>query len=181
NDSVIGYHVLEEKIVSIDTYAGERHIYVAVGLQNGELLLYELDSRMLNKPTSYTRDNHKLLQTHRNAVCEVKFNDKGTLVASCGEDRAIYVTDTDSSMTICRKELKEIVRCLCWTPDGKYLLMGDRTGLLHVWNMLQGMVECEVNVHSACVYRIECIDEKRIVSCGKDDNNYCIKMWTVAT
>uniref|UniRef100_A0A182W5G0 WD repeat-containing protein 55 homolog n=1 Tax=Anopheles minimus TaxID=112268 RepID=A0A182W5G0_9DIPT len=182
NDSVIGYHVLEEKIVSIDTYAGERSkIHVAVGLQNGELLLYELDSRTIHKPTSYTRDNHKLLQTHRGAVCEVKFNDKGTLIASCGEDRIIYVTDADSTMTICRKELHEIVRCLCWTPDGKYLLMGDRAGLLHVWNMLQGMVECEVNLHSACVYRIECIDDKRIVSCGKDDNNYCIKLWDVAT
>uniref|UniRef100_A0A182ML46 WD repeat-containing protein 55 homolog n=1 Tax=Anopheles culicifacies TaxID=139723 RepID=A0A182ML46_9DIPT len=165
NDSVIGYHVLEEKIVSIDTYAGERSkIHVAVGLQNGELLLYELDSRTIHKPTSYTRDNHKLLQTHRNAVCEVKFNDKGTLIASCGEDRITYVTDADSTMTICRKELNEIVQCLCWTPDGKYLLMGDRAGLLHVWNMLQGMVECEVNMHSACVYRIECIDDKRIES-----------------
>ncbi|XP_050076251.1 protein FAN-like [Anopheles maculipalpis] len=181
NDSVIGYHVLDEKIVSIDTYAGSRYIHVAVGLQNGELLLYKLDSRTLNKPTSYTRDNHTLLQTHRGAVCEVKFNDKGTLVASCGEDRAIYVTDADSSMTICRKELNEIVRCLCWTPDGKYLLMGDRTGLLHVWNMLQGVLECEVNIHSASVYRVVCIDEKRIISCGKDDNNYCIKLWAVAT
>ncbi|XP_035898589.1 protein FAN-like [Anopheles stephensi] len=181
NDSVIGYHVLEEKIISIDTYAGERNVHIAVGLQNGELLLYELDSRTLTKPTSYTRDNHKLLQTHRGPVCEVKFNGKGTLVASCGEDRVTYVTDTDSTMTICRKELNAIVRCLCWTPDGTYLLMGDQTGLLHVWNMLQGMVECEVNVHGDCVYRIECIDEKRIISCGKDDNNYCIKLWAVAT
>uniref|UniRef100_A0A182PBK7 WD repeat-containing protein 55 homolog n=1 Tax=Anopheles epiroticus TaxID=199890 RepID=A0A182PBK7_9DIPT len=181
NDSVVGYHVLEEKVVSLDTFAGERSIRVAVGLQNGELLLYELDARTIHRPTSYTRDNLRLLQTHRGAVCDVKFNDKGTLIASAGEDRVMYVTDADSSMTICRKELTEPVRCLCWTVDGKYLLMGDRTGLLHVWNMLQGMVECELTLHSACVYRIECIDEKRIVSCGKDDNNYCIKLWDVAT
>ncbi|XP_041776593.1 protein FAN-like isoform X1 [Anopheles merus] len=181
NDSVVGYHVLEEKVVSLDTFAGERTIRVAVGLQSGELLLYELDGRTVHRPTSYTRDNQQLLQTHRGAVCEVRFSAKGTLIASVGEDRLLYVTDADSSMTICRKELAETVRCLCWTADGKYLLLGDRTGTLHVWNMLLGVVESELTLHTACVYRIECIDEQRIVSCGKDDNNYCVKLWDVAT
>uniref|UniRef100_A0A182MZP2 WD repeat-containing protein 55 homolog n=1 Tax=Anopheles dirus TaxID=7168 RepID=A0A182MZP2_9DIPT len=181
NDSVVGYHVLEEKIVSIDTATGERAIRVAVGLQSGELLLYELDARTINRPTSYTRDNHKVLQTHRGALCEVKFNSRGTLVASCAEDRLLYVTDADSRMTVCRRELPDVVRCLCWTPDSRYLLLGDRTGRLHVWNMLQGLVACEVAVHKTCVYRLECLDDGRVISCGKDDNNYCIKLWSFAT
>ncbi|XP_053677990.1 protein FAN-like [Anopheles nili] len=177
NDSVVGYFVLEEKIVCIDTSASERSIRMAVGLQNGELLLYDLDAKII--PTSYARENHKILQTHHNGVCEVKFNNKGTLIASCGEDRIMYVTDADSSMTICRKELNAVVRCLCWTTNGKYLLMGDVNGKLHVWNMLQGVVEYEMNIHSECVYRLECFDDRKLVSCGKDDNNYCIKQWSI--
>uniref|UniRef100_A0A182QB95 WD repeat-containing protein 55 homolog n=1 Tax=Anopheles farauti TaxID=69004 RepID=A0A182QB95_9DIPT len=182
NDSVVGYHVLEEKIVSVDTATGERgEIRVAVGLQSGELLLYELDARTVNRPTSYTRDNHKVLQQHRAPINEVKFNGRGQLVASCADDRLMYVTDADSRMTVCRKELPEVVRCLCWTPDGRHLLLGDRTGRLHVWNMLQGLVECVVAIHKVCVYRLQCFDDGRVISCGKDDNNYCIKVWSVAT
>ncbi|XP_058126854.1 protein FAN-like [Anopheles ziemanni] len=181
NDAVVGYITLEEKIVSIDSAcAGERSIRVAVGLQSGELLLFEFDARKINATSTYTKDNHKNLLTHRGGICEVKFNAKGTLIASCGEDRTMYVTDADSSMTICRKALDTVVRCLCWTKDCKYLLMGDQRGQLHVWSMLQGMIECEMSIHSESVYCLGSLDNNQIVSCGKDGNNYCIKLWEIA-
>ncbi|XP_035795300.1 protein FAN-like isoform X2 [Anopheles albimanus] len=177
NDSVIGYLVAEEKIVSIDTYNDERYIRVAAGLSNGELLLYEIDSKNVNMPTISTKDNHKIQLTNGGAVCDVKFSRKGTLIAACSDSNHMCVIDSQGFMKICEKEFECGVSCLCWMKNDQYLLIADRTGTVHVWNMVQGLIQYRASLHSDMVYCIAPWNNVEIVSCGKDDNKYCIKIW----
>uniref|UniRef100_A0A2M4CUC0 Putative neutral sphingomyelinase n=2 Tax=Anopheles darlingi TaxID=43151 RepID=A0A2M4CUC0_ANODA len=177
NDSVIGYLVAEEKIISIDTYNDERYIRVAVGLSNGELLLYEIDSKNVQMSAISTKDNHKILVTYGHAVRDVKFSGKGTLIASCSDDKQMCVIDSQSFMKICGREFESSVRCLNWIKNDQYLLIGDHAGTVHVWNMVQGLIQYRASLHSDTVYCIAPWNNVEIVSCGKDDNKYCIKIW----
>lgn len=111
-------------------------------------MLYEIDSKNVNMSTISMKDNHKIQLTNGSAVCDVKFSHKGTLIASCSADKHMCVIDSQGFMKICEKEFESGVSCLCWMKNDQYLLIGDRAGTLHVWNMVQGLIQYQASLHS---------------------------------
>ncbi|XP_001651497.2 protein FAN isoform X1 [Aedes aegypti] len=179
-DSVIGYLPLEDKIVCLDTFLSDCCLRVAIGTACGELFLWKLGlTRNLSDqtPPDIDTQDHKLVLQHKDAVCAVRFNRNCSLIVSCGEDRMFNIVDIETGMVIFKREMLMPIRSLCWAKDDKYLLMGDRGGTMHVWNMLEGLIQKEVRVHSDCIYCIGCTENSQIVTSGKDNRDYCVKIW----
>ncbi|XP_029730273.2 protein FAN [Aedes albopictus] len=179
-DSVIGYLPLEDKIVCLDTFQSDCSLRVAIGTACGELFLWNLQVTREQSGQSLPyidSQEHKLVLQHKEAVCVVRFNRNCSLIVSCGEDRMFNIIDIETGMVIFKREMPIPIRSLCWAKDDKYLLMGDQGGTMYVWNMLEGLIQKEVRVHSDCIYCIGCTDKSQIVTSGKDDRDYCVKIW----
>ncbi|XP_055630908.1 protein FAN-like isoform X2 [Toxorhynchites rutilus septentrionalis] len=178
-NAVIGYLPLEDKIASLDTFQSEANLSIVVGTESGEVFLWTLRlvSAGTKRPVDVESQEHKLVVQHRGGVCAANFNRNGTLLVSCGEDRMFNIVDIDTGMVVFKREMPAVVGCLSWTKDDTFLLMADRTGVLHVWNMLEGIVQKEFRVHSDCVYCVGCTHDGQIVTSGKDERDYCVKIW----
>ncbi|XP_055537096.1 protein FAN-like [Wyeomyia smithii] len=179
-DAVIGYLPLEDKIVCLDTFQSGNSLKVIVGSASGEVFLWKLTLKHNNRkqPIDIETQEHKLVVQHREgAVCVARFNRTGSLIVSCGEDRMFNIVDIETGMVIFKREMVSPVGTLCWTKDDKYLLLGDRGGVLYVWNMLDGVIQRELVVHSGGVYCIGSTRDGQIITSGKDDRDYCVKIW----
>lgn len=187
----------------MDTFYSECSLRVVIGTSCGELFLWKVGLTRCNRAQSLPdveSQEHKLVLQHKDAVCVVRFNRNCSLIASCGEDRMFNIVDIETGMVIFKREMPATIMSLCWAKDDKYLLMGDRSGMMYVWNMLEGMIQKEVRVHSGklnalifflyfaseivmticnldCIYCIGCTENSQIVTSGKDDRDYCVKIW----
>lgn len=147
---MVGYLPLEDKIVALDTFQSDANLSIVVGTESGEVFLWtlRLGNIDIDRLVFVESQEHKLVVQHRGGVCVANFNRNCTLIVSCGEDRMFNIVDIDTGMVIFKREMPAVVGCLSWANDDKFLLMGDRTGMLHVWNMLEGMVQKEFRVHT---------------------------------
>ncbi|XP_062537016.1 protein FAN-like [Armigeres subalbatus] len=179
-DSVIGYLPLEDKIVCLDMFQSDCDLRVAIGTACGELFLWKLGLKLDRSGQSLPdidSQDHKLILQHKDAVCVVKFNRNCSLVVCCGEDRMFYIVDIETGMVIFQREMAMAIRSLSWAKHDKYLLMGDCGGTMYVWNMLDGLIQKEVRVHSGCIYCVGCMENSLIITSGKDDRDYNVKIW----
>ncbi|XP_058815825.1 protein FAN-like [Topomyia yanbarensis] len=177
-DAVIGYLSLEDKIVSLDTFHSDMRLKIAVGTASGEVFLWKVIlSGNGQPPNDVEFQDHKQIVMHRGGVCAALFNRNCSLIVSCGEDRMFNIVDIDTGMMVFKREMPTVVGTLCWTKDDKYLLMGDRAGTLHVWNMLEGAIQMDIRMHSDVVYCIGCTCGGQIITGGKDGRDYCVKIW----
>ncbi|EDS28930.1 neutral sphingomyelinase [Culex quinquefasciatus] len=174
-DAVIGYLPLEDKIVCLDTFKTEDCLKILVGSASGELFLWQLQITDQNRAVD--SEDHRLILQHRDGVTVVRFNRSCSMIVSSGEDRMFNIVDIETGMVIFKREMPAVVSALCWAKDDKYLLMVDRAGVLYVWNMLEGMIQKEIRVHADCIYGVGCSRDGQIITSGKDDRDYCVKIW----
>lgn len=135
----------------LDTFQSDCSLRVAIGTACGELFLWNLQVTREQSGQSLPyidSQEHKLVLQHKEAVCVVRFNRNCSLIVSCGEDRMFNIIDIETGMVIFKREMPMPIRSLCWAKDDKYLLMGDQGGTMYVWNMLEGLIQKEVRVHS---------------------------------
>lgn len=149
-DAVIGYLPLEDKIVCLDTFKTEDCLKILVGSASGELFLWQLQITDQNRAVD--SEDHRLILQHRDGVTVVRFNRSCSMIVSSGEDRMFNIVDIETGMVIFKCEMPAVVSALCWAKDDKYLLMGDRAGVLYVWNMLEGMIQKEIRVHAGKLF-----------------------------
>ncbi|XP_053694361.1 protein FAN-like isoform X2 [Sabethes cyaneus] len=179
-DAVIGYLSLEDKIVCLDTFQAGNSLKVVVGAASGEVYLWKvtLKCNSRRQPIDVDGQEHSVVVLHRDGgVCAARFNRTCSLIVSCGEDRMFNIVDIETGMVIFKREMANVIGTVCWTKDDKYLLLGDRDGVLYVWNMLDGVIQRELAVHSGGVYCIGSTRQGQIITSGKDDRDYCVKIW----
>ncbi|XP_055603286.1 protein FAN-like [Uranotaenia lowii] len=176
--AVIGYLPLEDKIVHLDSSFSTGELRIVIGTASGEIFLWTLTLHGRGIKTTVDSQSHKQILQHREgSVGAVQFNRNGSLVVSCGEDKMFNIVDVNTGMVIFKRSMPTAIFSLCWAKDDKYLLMGDNTGMLYVWNMLEGTIQKEIRVHSDRIYCIGSTLDGQIVTSGRDDKNYCVKIW----
>lgn len=181
SDSLIAYYSFEEKIIAVDISKMKETIKVVVGLANGDVILWKLNtSGQLSSGSVGTIDTKSLFM-HADEVTRVSFNQNGTKVASCGLDCVLHVCDIDTGMTLFKKEHSNCLICLSWCHDTGILYLGDNTGYIHVWNMMTGekhCSECGFNGPiTSITSNLDSDNKCKIVAAGVDGNEFLVKAW----
>lgn len=181
SDSLIAYYSFEEKVFAIDAFCTKDCIKVAIGLENGDVILWRLKiDGPLSLHTIETIDTKQLFK-HADEVTDVSFNKNGTKVATCALDRVLYVCDIDTGMTLFNKEHANCLICLSWCHESGILYLGDNSGNIFVWNMMTGEMNCSELGFSGpitCITSTLDTDNKcKVITAGVDGNEFLVKAW----
>jgi hypothetical protein len=97
------------------------------------------------------------------------------LVALGGPSRLVKIFSTADGQMICKmKKHTDWVTALCFTPDGKALISGDRAGGMSVWDC-QGHELQSVSAHAAGITGIAC--RGSYVATSSEDGT--VKFWDI--
>jgi WD40 repeat protein len=98
-----------------------------------------------------------------------------SLIALGGPSRLVKIFNASSGKMLCKiKKHTDWVTALCFTPDGKYLISGDRTGGLSVWDT-QGHEIQSVTADTAGITGIAC--RGNFVATSSEDGT--VKFWDI--
>jgi translation initiation factor 3 subunit I len=79
-----------------------------------------------------------VLQGHSRPIRDIKFNKEGDFVFTGSADRLINVWTSETGERIGTFVQKAAVSNMCVTVDSKYLISGDTTGNIFIWDIYQG-------------------------------------------
>lgn len=173
---MLSYLSLEEKIVAIDSRHENNKIKVVIGLVSGEVMLWTSD---LN---NITVGDTKTLLCHDDEVTDVTFNKDGTKLASCGLDKVLVVCDIQTGMILFKKEHPHCLICLNWCFANQMLYLGDKIGVIHVWNLMAGEKNCSEKIFNGPVTAVTStvdVDSNCVIviAAGVDHNEFLVNAW----
>ena len=111
-------------------------------------------------------------------VRSIALNNEETLLAFACGDGTIALYDSKSLKESQRLDAHELsTNCLCFHPDGKYLLSGGRDAFLRVWDISENfkMIN-EIPAHNYAIYKIAFNNSENIFATASRDKT--IKLWT---
>lgn len=181
SDSLIAYYSFDEKVFAVDVFCTKDFIKVAIGLENGDVILWRLAiSGPLSLHSIETIDT-KLLFKHSDEVTDVAFNKNGTKIASCALDSILHLCDIDTGMTLFNKEHTSCLICLSWCHESGILYLGDNEGRIYVWNMMSGDQHCTKLGFNGPITSItsslDADNKCTVVAAGVDGNEFLVKAW----
>ena len=98
-----------------------------------------------------------------------------SLVALGGPSRLVKIFSASDGRMICKmKKHTDWVTALCFTPDGKQLLSGDRAGGLSIWDT-QGHELQSISAHAAAITGIAC--HGNLIATASEDGT--VKFWDI--
>ena len=158
-----------EQVTSLGFSSDGRHLLA--GFSDNSAWLWDVET---------CKSRRVLLRDKRNIRC-VAISHDGTLVAAAGSDDIAIVSDVSTGRP--RIELKglkeEDVSAIAFSPDGKYLLGGDKDGGLILWDIATGKTARTFVGHRDEIRSLAFSpDGARFVS-GSEDNKAIV--WDVAT
>uniref|UniRef100_U5EY84 Putative neutral sphingomyelinase n-smase activation associated factor n=1 Tax=Corethrella appendiculata TaxID=1370023 RepID=U5EY84_9DIPT len=178
--SVIGYLSLEDKIQCLDarkSLSSANEYKIVIGCENGEILLWTICLDLQRDEKLFEMQDTKILLRHSNGVNDIKFCTNGSKIVTCGGGKIFNIVDIETGMIVFKKEMNNIVTCLCWIKNNTYLLMGDNLGKFYIWNMLSGNIIYEKQIHQDNISNIAFTNNSQIITTGKDSPDYCVKIW----
>ncbi len=107
-----------------------RHSVLFASYDNGELCGWRTD----------TGKSFDVQSAHRGAATCVALDARGQVLASGGQDRLIYLWDSNPSLQR-RRELRghhDVVRALAFSPDGRCVVSGGDDGRVRLWDVQSG-------------------------------------------
>ena len=98
-----------------------------------------------------------------------------SLVALGGPSRLVKIFNASTGKMLCKmKKHTDWVTALCFTPDGKYLISGDRAGGMSVWDTQGHEIE-STTAHDAAITEIAC--RGNFVATSSEDGT--VKFWDI--
>jgi WD40 repeat protein len=123
----------------------------------------------------------EVLHSHTAAVGAIAFSPNGKGLASGADDEKIKIWDVSSKTLLKTIDARMAVQCLCFTPDGRYLVAGgtssaNRPGLL-IYDANSGDVFKNLGENGAQITAVACDPEGKILASGSKDKT--IKVWEI--
>lgn len=99
--------------------------YYAIGSSDATANLYCFDK---TKPI-------RSFVGHSQDVTAIKFHQNAQILATASLDGSIRIFDVCSGDSVRKFDLKTIPTCLAFHPNGKYLICGDDSGNMNIWDI----------------------------------------------
>ena len=164
----------ELTITSVKWNKGSTTPYLAVGTQNGRILIIENEQQTVlqNAPI------------HIGRVGMLAWNNNGSLVASVSHDKTCVLSDVRSNLSpvsIFSSHTDEVCG-LSWSPDDRYIATGGVDKHVFVWDVrnTQHPFFSTEDVHTSAVKAIEwCPSERMLLATGGGRDDGRIIFWDV--
>lgn len=133
----------------------------------------------------YARDNsgHSIKFSDLNSAKEVisstakivslDLNASGTMLAGAGEDGNLYLWDIGKNYAVTTLKFATSLSAVTFTPDGQQLIVGDRSGQLHL--VRGGMVARTLQGHSSQIEDIKFNHAGTFMASASKD--YTVRLW----
>ena len=112
------------------------------GTEDGEIFLWNMDTYNLQ----FT------VKGHTRKVNALDFDEEGKSIISCAEDKVLNIIDIHTSTQIYRITLEHEPLTLTWL--GSFLLIGDSSGNINVWNRQGATIVSQIHCHDGKVYTV---------------------------
>lgn len=131
-----------DAILTAATYHVRSRILV-VGFSNGAFFLYSLPDVSLIHSLSIANEN----------ISSISFNFTGDWIAlGCSEVGQLLVWEWQSETYALKQQgHSNNMNCLCYNPNGQYIVTGGQDGKVKVWNTLNGFCNVTFNEHISSV------------------------------
>ena len=97
-----------------------------------------------------------VLQGHSRPIKDIKFSTKGDIIFTASNDRNVIMWNTDTGDKLNTFPHAAAVNIITLTCDMKYLISGDNTGCLYIWDITQTI--CLIKLQQDPMYCIRSID-----------------------
>lgn len=137
----------------------DRHI--AVGDQDGQLLLWDLQSGRL----------HRAMLSELTAIEAIAFTQDGQTLAEARRDGRVRLWDLGAELEpeLFTENLEAPLKVLCFSPDQQFLAGGDADGGLYLWRLASGEQTHRIVAHKAAMTALAFSPCSRwLTSCGQD-------------
>lgn len=110
--------------------------YLAVGTEDGEVYVWDLQSKAL----------YKKISGHTSSVKGLNYSPDGHKIASCGQDKLFRIVDVNTGLALCSKMLESPLLCLKW--ESFLLMLGSEDGTLYIWNIVEVKMLFKIKAHN---------------------------------
>ena len=84
-------------------------------------------------PTQLAQDSPTVLEGHERVIVALAFQNRGSRLASGGEDGEVYVWQTNRRQPLGHGHHEASISQIAWHPQDQYLVSGDATGQITTW------------------------------------------------
>lgn len=120
----------------------------------------------------------RTLAGHAAKVGPLAFNDDGTWLASCGDDRTVRVWDVATGRAIrVLTGHRGYVSDLAFSPDGQRLASGGQHQLVHIWDLTTGNILFSVPAVESAAGPVIYTPDGRLLITGGGDHYDPVKLW----
>jgi hypothetical protein len=114
--------------------------------------------------------------THVSEVLSLDFAPAGTLLLAAGTGLTVRVWDFSNDTEKCSFRVNGVAHSAAFSPDGKLIGVGlESDKSVGVWDM-NGKLQCTLHGHTNFIHSVCFLDNKTIVSCGRDK---LVKVWDI--
>jgi WD40 repeat protein len=158
----------EASITALDfSFDGRRILTVT---EEGTARIFESGARVATQT----------LLVSEEALFDAAFDPAATRLATCGLDRHLRVYSVDGVLLhTFSGHHSATVSCLSWSKDGNYLVTGDASGALAVWDVRSGKILTVMRGHAGAVLDVLFSGDGASVFSASEDRT--VRMWNSET
>ncbi|CAL7951198.1 unnamed protein product [Xylocopa violacea] len=150
----------DSKVTCISISGDE--ILLVSGTEDGEIFLWNMDTYNLQFN----------VKAHTCKINAMVFDQKGKSIISCSEDKVLNIIDVHTSTQIYRTTIEHEPLTLTWFKT--FLLIGDNSGNINVWNGQGGIFITQIHCHDGPINALTVSTENNIVLSGGKDRKIIV-------